>query len=209
MKLNGKLGSKLFGDAYDGEEQKFKAPIVPFLIFGGSQLAFFMISFFTGIPVVFTASSFIFSLSLVALFHDHYLINSAVVPPAIAFFVIGVISIQIPGIVQFWSGLFHLAGFVLMVIVAVTRRRFSFVAMIGSTLLYAAWIYAVILYVSYPLYDCSMYWYIYPFFCQPELKVGSLFFSGISVSVVMAAVTRWRIKRSGVPSDCGFGMCPL
>lgn len=195
---------------YDAKKRQFKSPVYAIALFVVSMLVQFIAGAMIGMGAFFFLSSFYFSLSIVAILTDHWIINSATIPLWPVFMLVtvtgmfsappgftGAYSITAMVIATFWHGTTAVLSFIVSL-----RGNTSLCVMLLSTLMYAMWMYTATIWFG--MYSC-----VSPFMCGAERQTIMIASCGILISVLMTALNYWRGKRGMFDEKCDGWVCPL
>ena len=204
---------KIYGilpdEIFDKEKRQFKSCMYPITLFFVITFFQFLFGIFAGLPSFFYLSSFYFSLTVVALFHNHWVLNSFASPLWGVFLIIaaGGMLQPVPGYEGSWTGappvvalLWHGGSGIFSLIISF-RGNTSLFLMLIATLLYSAWMYSA----SYlGLYACTD-----GLFCGVENQTICIAAGGIIVSLFVTVINHWKLNNGKVKGDCYGGVCPL
>lgn len=196
---------------YDAKNRRFKSPAHAIALFVSTMLIQFLIGFFIDTGAFFFLSSFYFSLAIVALLTDHWIVNSVATPlwPVFIIITISGMFTAPPGFVgdytpvmmfiaTMWHGTTGLFSFIVSM-----RGNTSLCVMLLSTMMYSMWMYTATIWFG--MYTC-----ISPaFLCGAENQTIMVAACGIIISVLMTILNYWRGKRGMFDMKCDGWVCPL
>ena len=176
------------------------------LIFVGMQAGAMIGSLAMKYPLVFTVSCFSFITSFVAVIHDHWVLNSLMIPLAPVFVFAFLNDLftswtDLTSVSGFISFLGHFTTFVLCMALFVTRKDTSLLLMIGASLMFPLWMVCVQQFID-PYYAVSFFgtW------TSPQLFFYTTACACITFSVV-ATIKNAQFSRAEM--KCEKGWCPL
>ncbi len=186
-------------DIYDRKKRKFKTLIFPIFIFLSVMVVTFITGLSVGSPSFFAFSNFALGVCIIALIHDHWVLNSLVIPFPIVFSTIAFYDLYNG---YYMMMVFHLTSFLISAILS-RRKNTSFIIMLMSSVVYVCWIFAVETWLPGLNYNI-----LFIFIPDPVLVAFALYVVFFIPSALTTA-KNLSAKRSGVKIDCDGGICPL
>lgn len=187
-------------DVYDVKRGRFTSATIPIVGFMVGMLAVFIVGLILNLPLMAFFSNVAFVLGLIALVEDHWILNSIVIP-LFPLFLLVFLDDMWGG--NTLGGLYH-ALVVVMFAIILLRKDTSFVIMMLSGILIAAWIYSVKAWSTYPYYNVLFGVYI-----DPGSQFLMMSFLSVIISFLITAKNIAMARQHGRPFDCDGGKCPL
>ena len=176
------------------------------LIFAGMQAGAMLVSIALKIPLVFTVSCFSFITAFTALIHDHWVLNSLMIPlaPLFAFASLNdtfTAWSMTSSPLGFTSFIGHFSTFVFCTALFAARKDTSLLLMTVSSFLFPLWIVCVQQFID-PCYVASFFgtW------TNPDMLFYTFVCAGITFSIA-ATIKNVQFKRGEI--KCEKGWCPL
>jgi hypothetical protein len=182
-------------DIYDRGKRRFKYTLIPLAGFLLVLIIIFFIGLAWDVPAMTHATFFTLAIGIMALAHDHWILNSMVGPTWFLFAASAVGNV-------FTGHWFYFAIHVVTAVIAIIivfRKNASFVVMMFSTAFYAVYIYSIRYWNG--VYACD-FW-----FCDATMMAISVLVSGTIISVI-ATIVNYNFKKRGEQIDCEGGICP-
>ena len=184
---------------YDVEKGRFKFSLIPLVIFTLIMAVVFVVGVFFGLPNVIFPSVTALLLSIVTLFHDHWILNSILSPLAFTFWIVVGVDFYNGNFVLFFA---HLPTAVISTVV-IFRDSSSLILMLCTSGVYAMWIFTVQNWSLLGAYSCILG------SCDPVWQGIVVFAGNASVSFLVYIKGEILVKKLGKQLDCDGGICPL
>lgn len=183
---------------YDVKTLRFKSLIIPAFMFTAITTIAFVIGLFLGMPSLLFPSVITLAIAVITLFHDHWVLNSIVIPSSFIFSIIAVLDVLHLNV---FLAIVHVP--VALIAAAVTlRSRASFSVMMMASIYYSIWMYTVQRWVPASAYGCILW------VCDPFWQ-AIIILSGCGIVSILATVKNVVARRLlGTEITCD-GPCPL
>jgi len=180
---------------YDREKRRFKYTLIPLAGFLLVLLVIFFVGLAFDVPAMTHATFFTLAIGIMALAHDHWILNSMVGPTWFLFAASAVGNLFTGSWFYF---IVHVVTAVISIII-VFRKNSSFIVMMFSTAFYTVYIYSIRYWNG--VYFCG-FW-----FCDPLAEALGALISGTAISII-ATIVNYNFKKRGGQMECDGGICP-